>query len=196
MRCMIAGFFGGAVRSTRPCRAGLLFPAVLGHHRATDPARESGPVHGMTATAARMRRALNTTKIRFLVIGAWNTAFGYGVFSLLYELFSRLFTVRYLAYTSAQVVGWVIAVANAYLLHRHVTFRSATKGRAAVLELLRFMQTYVAMFFFGLLLLPFLVEIVGFGPRVAALVATAIGAVLSYVGHRYITFRSDRSPQS
>ena len=132
---------------------------------------------------------LNTTKVRFLVIGAWNTAFGYGVFWLLYELFSRVFTVRYFAYTTAQIVGWVIAVANAFLLHKYVTFRSTARGREGFFEFLRFMQTYVAMFLFGLVLLPFLVEIVGLGPRVAALVATGIGVVISYLGHRYITFR-------
>ena len=143
-----------------------------------------------------LRQLLDSTKMRFLLIGAWNTAFGYLVFWVLYGLFSRVFSVRYLAYTSAQIVGWVIAVANAYGLHRKVTFRSRTTGRAAVMEFLRFMQTYVAMFLVGLALLPFLVEIVGLGPRVAALVATAIGVVLSYFGHRFITFRTHGSPQA
>lgn len=137
-----------------------------------------------------MRRDFfNDTKVRFLVVGAWNTAFGYAIFWLCYELFSRLFTVRYFAYTSAQIVSWVIAVANAYIAHRRITFRSRTTGRAALREFFRFMQTYVAMFVFGLALLPFLVEICGLGPRVAALVATAIGVVISYAGHRFITFR-------
>jgi putative flippase GtrA len=143
-----------------------------------------------------LRQLLDSTKVRFLLIGAWNTAFGYAVFWVLYGLFARVFSVRYLAYTSAQIVGWIIAVANAYGLHRKVTFRSRTTGRAAVMEFLRFMQTYVAMFLVGLVLLPFLVEIVGFGPRVAALVATAIGVVLSYFGHRFITFRTHGSPQA
>jgi putative flippase GtrA len=134
--------------------------------------------------------------MRFLLIGAWNTAFGYILFWVLYGLFSRVFTVRYFAYTSAQVVGWIIAVANAYGLHRKVTFRSKTTGRAMVMEFLRFMQTYVAMFLVGLALLPFLVEIVGFGPRVAALVATAIGVAMSYIGHRFITFRTHGSTQA
>jgi putative flippase GtrA len=146
--------------------------------------------------ASTFRQLLDRTKVRFFLIGAWNTAFGYIVFWVLYGVFARVFSVRYFAYTAAQVVGWVIAVANAYLLHRTVTFRSTTRGREAVLEFLRFMQTYIAMFFVGLVLLPFLVEIAGLGPRIAALVATAIGVVLSYVGHRFITFRPHGSSQS
>jgi putative flippase GtrA len=132
---------------------------------------------------------LNDTKTRFLLIGGWNTFFGYAIFWLLYAGTSRLFTTRYFAYTSAQIGGWLIAVANAYLLHKYVTFRSTARGRAAWAEFFRFMQTYVAMFLFGLVLLPFLVEVVGLGPRIAALVATAVGVVISYVGHRFNTFR-------
>ena len=144
----------------------------------------------------RLSTILNDTKARFLLIGAWNTFFGYAIFWLLYAGTSRLFAIRYVAYTSAQVVGWLIAVANAYLLHKYVTFRSSTRGRAAWSEFFRFMQTYAAMFLFGLVLLPFLVEVVGLGPRVAALVATAIGVGISYVGHRFITFRRDDTAKS
>ena len=136
-----------------------------------------------------VRTALNDTRLRFLLIGAWNTFFGYAAFWVMYGVFARFITVNYVAYTSAQVVSWVISVLNAYLLHKYVTFRSAAKGRDAVREFFRFMQTYVAMFILGLLMLPFFVEYVGLTPRVAALVATAIGVVISYVGHRFRTFR-------
>ncbi len=142
-----------------------------------------------TTIAMRLRELLNTTKVRFLLVGGLNTAFGYAIFWLLYGAFARVFAVPYFAYTSAQVVGWVIAVLIAYVLHKYVTFRSAARGRAAWFEFLRFMQTYVTMFVLGLVLLPFLVEIIGFGPRTAALVATGIGAVVSYLGHRFVTFR-------
>ena|SRR5688572_15692699 len=136
-----------------------------------------------------MRAILNDTRFRFLLVGGWNTFFGYALFWLLYGLFSRTFEIRYVAYTSAQVVGWVIAVLVAYVLHKRFTFRSTAKGSAAWAEFFRFMQTYVAMFLFGLAFLPFLVEIVGLDPRIAALVATAAGVVISYVGHRFRTFR-------
>jgi putative flippase GtrA len=147
-------------------------------------------------TPTFLRRAFDETRFRFLLIGVWNTLFGYGIFWLLYAVTSRLFSARYLAYTTAQVVGWIIAVANAYFLHKHVTFRSRARGRAAVFEFLRFMQTYLAMFVLGLGLLPFLVEIAGLEPRVAALIATAIGVVVSYLGHRFVTFRRDEAPKS
>lgn len=139
----------------------------------------------------RVRELLEGTKVRFLLVGIWNTVFGYAAFWFLYEAFSRVLTVRYFAYTTAQVVSWIVAVGNAYLFHKHLTFRSKARGRAAVLEFLRFMQTYVAMFFLGLALLPFLVEVIGLSPKLAALVATGIGTVVSYVGHRFLTFRRE-----
>ncbi len=143
----------------------------------------------------RLRALLEGTKVRFLLVGAWNTLFGYVAFVALFEAFSGVFRTRYFAYTTAQVVSWIIAVLNAYLFHKHLTFRSTARGRVAFLEFLRFVQTYVAMFFLGLALLPFLVEVVGLSPRVAALVGTGIGVVVSYVGHRFLTFRRDEVPK-
>jgi len=136
------------------------------------------------------------TKIRFLLIGAWNTFFGYAIFFVLLELTSRLFRTRYAAYTSAQVAAWVIAVLSAYLLHKHVTFRSSTRGWLAAAEFVRFTQTYVAMFLFGLVFLPFLVEICGVEPRVAILIVTAAGMAINYTGHRLFTFRRHDTPES
>ena len=139
--------------------------------------------------AQKARELLNETRVRFLIVGAWNALFGYVLFWVLYEVFSRVFTVHYVAYTSAQVVGWVVAVMIAYGLHKHVTFRSKTTGLATGLEFLRFMQTHVVMLGLGLALLPLLVEIVGLDPRIAALIGTGVVAVVSYVGHRFFTFR-------
>jgi putative flippase GtrA len=138
-----------------------------------------------------LRALFNGTKVRFLLVGGWNTVFGYAVFWVLYGFFARVIEVRYVAYTTTQIVSWLIAVTNAYLLHKYVTFRSRARGRAALLEFFRFMQVYFAMFLLGLALLPFFVEIAGLTPRVAALVVTVIGIVISYAAHTLRTFRHD-----
>jgi putative flippase GtrA len=132
---------------------------------------------------------LSDTRVRFLLIGGWNMLFGYLVFWLLYEVFRRLAEVHYFAYTGAQVGSFVIAVPAAYFLHKRVTFRSEARGSAAWREFFRFVQLYLAMFVFGLVLLPFLVEGVGLDPRLAAIVVTGVTVVVSYVGHRFRTFR-------
>jgi putative flippase GtrA len=139
---------------------------------------------------------LSGTKARFLLVGMWNTFFGYAIFWVLYALTSRVFAVRYTAYTTAQVLTWIIAVICAYLLHKHFTFRSRTRGRASIAEFFRFTQTYVAMFFFGLAFLPFLVEVFGVEPRIAVLLVTGAGMIINYTGHRLITFRRDDTPES
>lgn len=134
------------------------------------------------------------TKTRFLLVGAWNTFFGYAIFWVLFEITSRIFAVRYTAYTTAQVATWLIAVFSAFLLHKHVTFRSRVRGRAAVAEFFRFTQTYIAMLLFALVALPFVVEVIGLSPRVAIIIVTIAGMVINYAGHRLFTFRRNDTP--
>jgi hypothetical protein len=43
-------------------------------------------------------------KIRFLMVGAWNTIFGYLVFVGIDYLFNLFFSPRYIAYISAAVL--------------------------------------------------------------------------------------------
>ena len=78
------------------------------------------------------------TKIRFVVVGVWNTLLGYGVFVLFDMLFSGIFETRYMAYMTANVLSNVIAVLNAYIFHKFVTFRIRTKGRPAIVEFFAF----------------------------------------------------------
>ena len=83
------------------------------------------------------------TKVRFVLVGVWNTIFGYLVFVGLDYLFNLFFSPRYVAYMSAAMLSNVIAVTNAYFFHKHLTFKSKTKGRAAFREYLRFYMTYI-----------------------------------------------------
>ncbi len=63
---------------------------------------------------------------RYLVIGAWNTLFGYGTFALLNFLFARLLEGEYLAAMAASVLANVIAISVAFLGYKLWVFR--TKG--------------------------------------------------------------------
>lgn len=128
-------------------------------------------------------------KIRFVVVGVWNTLLGYGVFVLFDVLFSGIFETRYMAYMTANVLSNVIAVLNAYIFHKFVTFRIRTKGRSAIVEFFRFSLTYVGTFLLSILLLPLCVEFIGLNPRLAAAVIILICVIVSYVGHSRFSFR-------
>ncbi len=135
------------------------------------------------------QRAYNSQRIRFLVIGGWNTVFGYLVFVLLDTVFSRIFSLRYVAYMSAMASGNIFSVTNAYIFHKYVTFRSAVKGKGMITEFFRFSMTYVVTFCLSLILLPFFVEVFKISPKIAGLIVVLLCTVISYTGHSRFSFR-------
>lgn len=121
-------------------------------------------------------------KFRFLVVGASNTAFGYGVFTLLYLLLGS-----HLHYTFIQLMSHVISVIYAYVVHRRYTFEST---RPWLAEFLRFNVSYLGSLSFSLVSLPLLIRYAGLTPVSGALVVTLVSVMLSYVFHRYYSFKT------
>jgi putative flippase GtrA len=143
----------------------------------------------MKAAALRFAEK-HQVKIRFLVVGAWNTAFGYIVFVLLDLLFSHLFQKRYYAYMTAMVLAQIISVINAYIFHKFVTFKSTTKNTAMIVEFLRFSTTYIVTFCFNLIFLPILVELGHLTPSIAGAVLLLVTTGMSYLGHSRFSFKT------
>src|SRR3990167_5233547 len=121
-------------------------------------------------------------KIRYLIIGGWNTGFGYGVFATLYFIFSG--SLHYLLILS---ISFVISVANAYIGYKLFVFR--TKGNI-LRESLRVYFVYGVSFVFNLIMLPFLVEILGLNMYAAQAVVTIITILGSYVLHKNFSFKA------
>ena len=128
-------------------------------------------------------------KSRFVVVGIWNTIFGYGVFCLLETLFTQLFSSKFAGYMVAMVLAQILAVTNAFIWHKYITFKSKVKGKAIIAEYFRFSATYVVTFVLGLVLLPAFVEIMHMTPKIAAAIITLICMVFSYLGHSKFSFR-------
>ncbi|HPM10940.1 MAG TPA: GtrA family protein, partial [Paludibacter sp.] len=129
-------------------------------------------------------------KIRFLIVGIWNTVFGYGAFLFLYWFFNLFLSPRYMAYMTASIVGNIIAITNAFIFHKYFTFKSSEQGWDALREYFRFAGTYLFSFILGLILLPLFVEVFGMTPQIAAAVIILICTVFSYIGHSRFSFRS------
>ena len=128
-------------------------------------------------------------KIRFLLVGVWNTLFGFGLFVVLYFLFKKIFKLDYFAYTSSQILSTILAIINAYICHKFFTYQSKAKGRKMIFEFFRFTTTYVVVFFLGLIVMPFLVEILKLNPIVANLLFNIVVISSSYFGHTYFSFK-------
>lgn len=128
--------------------------------------------------------------VRFVLVGGWNTVFGYGV----YAAFTYLLTGRVPhAYMLASVLANIIAITMAYLGHKFVTFR--TRGNY-LREYLRFYAVYGVTALVGLALLP--LAVAGLNhvvanrahvPYVAQALLLPVGVALSFVGHKRFSFR-------
>jgi len=123
-------------------------------------------------------------QILYLVVGGWNTVFGYGVWAVLQYLLGS-----HVHYLVVVVLSWPVAVLNAYLGYRFVVFRS---HGPLLRELPRFSLVYLATLIANLALLPLALSALPFSIYVIQALFTAAVVVVSYLGHKYYSFRHGR----
>ncbi len=127
-------------------------------------------------------------KIRFFFIGVWNTIFGYLAYVSLDYLFAFVFQKRYIAYMTAAVLANIIATISAFIFHKYITFKSTVRGKAVIIEFLKFYSMYTVTSILGLVLLPFFVEVLKIDPKISGALLIPIVAVVSYFGHSRFSF--------
>jgi putative flippase GtrA len=144
---------------------------------------------GIAATLRRVRELPSGQLFRYLVVGGWNTAFGYGVYAALtWALTGRVPH----AYMAAAVLANVVAITVAFVGYKLFVFR--TRGNW-LREYLRCYLVYGATALLGLALLPVLVHVVGrfttadAAPYVAQAFVIPITVLASFTGHRRFSFR-------
>ena len=127
---------------------------------------------------------------RYLMVGVWNTVFGYS----LYALFTALLTPRLrFAYVYASVVANLLAITVAYFCYKIFIFK--TQGNY-LSEWFRCILVYGSALLPGLVLLPLLVEGLHYGfhlgrsaPYVAGVLLTGLTVIYSFLGHKNFSFR-------
>jgi putative flippase GtrA len=125
-----------------------------------------------------------TQQMRFLAVGAVNTAIGYGIFCAIYAL-----TSHHWSYLTIAISSHLIAVSIAYQTQRRFVFGSHCGWWTGFL---RFNLSQCLTFLMGLGLLTTLVEWAGLHPLPAQALATVVTVCLSFVLHRSFSFRSGR----
>ena len=126
-------------------------------------------------------RLVARQEVRYLIAGAWNTVFGYGVYAGPYYLLHG--RVHYMVVAA---VGSVAAISMAYATHKLFVFR--TKGHV-LREYLKFCGVYGVTSALGLVALPLCVELLGMSPYTAPLFILAITVVVSYLAHKHFSFK-------
>lgn len=123
-------------------------------------------------------------QLLYLMIGGWNTLFGYGVWALLQTVLGD--RVHYLVVV---LIAWPIAVLNAYLGYRLVVFRSRGRVRG---ELPRFLAVYVATLVANLIMLPVALAALPVNVYVAQALFAIVVVICSYLAHKYYSFRGSQ----
>lgn len=122
----------------------------------------------------------NTTS-RYLIVGGWNTIFGYATFSILYLLLNEK-----LNYILVAIVSHIISVTQSFLTQRNIVFRSKNIW---ISEYIRFHVANIASLGLGLIILPILVETVKLTSLIAQALATFFIIIMSYFAHKHFTFK-------
>jgi putative flippase GtrA len=128
---------------------------------------------------------------RYLLVGAWNTLFGYGSYAFFTAILSPLIPHSYVA---ACVISSLFNISVSYRGYKFFVFK--TKDNY-LREWVRCVGVYSGGILFGVLTLPVLFVIirrntrfVTQAPYIAGAVLTAFMVVYSFMGHKKFSFRS------
>ena len=128
--------------------------------------------------------------LRYILVGGFNTVFGYSIFALLNWSFRGLGSFSYMY---AWALANVIAITAAFLAYKWFVFR--THGNYLI-EYLRCFGVYGSGLLIGFVSLPILVTILrhhlrtpGQAAYIAVAILTVVTVVLSFLGHKNISFR-------
>ena len=120
------------------------------------------------------------TEIRFLLVGSWNTLFGYLVFLLFLFLLEKIFNNERQIYSLSIAFSHLISVINSFIFHKVVTFLSKQKGLEIVYEFRRFFNSYIITFLLNLSLISIQVELLSLNPRIAGAISLPIVTVVTF----------------
>ena len=125
---------------------------------------------------------------RYLIVGGWNTLFGVGVYTVLYELLHS--RVNYLV---LMIPANILAVTNAYIGYKLFVFK--TKGNY-IREYLRCYVVYGGGIALSFALMYLLVSVLGLHPILAQFPCVLVSILGSYVGHKHFSFGNRSSSRA
>ncbi|MEV0336413.1 GtrA family protein [Nocardia sp. NPDC050717] len=144
---------------------------------------EAAPVDGVLETPGPLLRIVKRQELAFAIVGGFNTLLGMAL---------AVFWLGVLGDGRpglAVVAAYAVSTLVAFVLHRTLVFR--VRGR-----LLRDFVAFCGVNVGGLVLNVVLVEVavtgLGFPAAPASVIVMGLVAVLSFFGHRYISFRRAR----
>lgn len=129
-----------------------------------------------------INQLLNSRKLRYLLVGGWNTIFGYFAGIGIYYLLNLDFSIWLIG-----LISNVICISMSFLTYKIFVFR--TKGNWIV-EYFRSYIVYGVMAILGIFLLWLFVTRLALTIEIAQALIILSTTVISYMGHLKFTFNS------
>jgi len=124
------------------------------------------------------RQAFAREEVRYLVVA--------GTVAASYLAILALLLAWGFPYMIAILIDQVVIFSVAFPVYRKVIFRSTGRWRP---DLARFLGVWSGGFIAGIVATPALVELAGQPPLLAQVIAVAVVAVLTFLGHKFVSFR-------
>jgi putative flippase GtrA len=128
---------------------------------------------------------------RYLLVGIWNTLFGYGSYAFFTAILTP--TIPH-AYIAASVVSSLLNISVSFLGYKWFVFK--TQGNY-LREWMRCVSVYSGGILFGVLALPVVVTLIrrytrfdAQAPYIAGAILTAFMVLYSFFGHKNFSFRT------
>lgn len=139
------------------------------------------PVRAGQRVVGLVRLGLAREEIRYLVVA--------GTTTLVYLTLFAVLLLTGLPYMVAILFSHAVIVSLAFPVYRRLIFRSTRRWQR---DLPRFLSVWTGGFIAGVIGTPALVELAGIPPLPAQVIAVAVVAVASYLGHKFFSFGTDR----
>ena len=127
-------------------------------------------------------------KLRFLLVGGFNTVFAYAVFFALYWLFITLNIWDFdkiVISNVALVVQYFITINLSFVTMRYYVFQSHENQKK---ELLKAWSVYVGLLFINAPVISFLIWL-GIHPLLAQALYLTFSTIITFLLHKYYSFR-------
>lgn len=137
------------------------------------------PGAGPSPIASRWRRL--DQRVRYLVVGGWNSVVAYGVFAVCWFMLHEL-----VAPSAVVLIAYAISSLNGYVTFRYLVF---TASGHPVREYLRYQAVYLPILALNAVALPVALALTGANAYLLQLLFAVVAIVLGYLGNRFFVFR-------
>lgn len=130
-------------------------------------------------------------KLRFLLVGGFNTVVAYSIFFILYWLFSYLNIWNFdeiVISNAALLVQYVTTINISFITMRYYVFQSHGNWKA---ELFKAWTVYVSLFCINAPAISFLIWM-GLHPLAAQALYLIFSTIVTFILHKYYSFRSSK----